>query len=113
VLKKFGSSCDSLKTKTPAKGWGTGEGGDGGNWTRVRTNRPSNFYKRSPFWVSPACVKWTKTQTSQSLRPESPLLCSPWRTTQHLNFVTSALLPVQERSRKTWRFLGRHVSFAL
>ena len=45
-------------------------------------------------------VKQTKARGDYPLGPESPLSCTPRHGARHFNFVTSALLPVEERSRQ-------------
>ena len=47
-------------------------GGDGGNRTRVRKNRPSNIYERSRSLFSLACREINRPASGQSLRARKP-----------------------------------------
>jgi len=66
-------------------------GGDGGNRTRVRKNRATNFYERSGSLFLLLFGRPSANFSSQPLGPESPLLCIARPYAQHSNFVAPIL----------------------
>jgi len=64
--------------------------GDGGNRTRVRKNRPANFYERSNSLVSRLARWFAEQESHYPLRPESLLSQPPRRGRRQSDFVAPA-----------------------